>query len=143
MIDFSQMVTAEEKIAAAIEAATATVSAERDRRLNGGFVHNGVLFQSRQKDIANINGAVTAATIAILSGAGAAGLRWSNPYKDFEWIAADNSMVPMDAYAMQAFGFAALAHIDSTTHAARRIKDRLISGESFDITADAEWQAPN
>lgn len=139
MIDFTKMVTAETQKAKDNAQAMAEISAERDRRKEAGFTYGGKLFQARPGDIANINGAVTAATIAILSGAAKAGLRWSNPARDFEWISADNSTVPLDAHQMQAMGFAALAHVDGITHASRSIKDRVLAGENVDIYSDDEW----
>lgn len=139
MIDFSQMVTAEAKNAERLSRLTAEVDGERDRRTAAGFVFGGVLFQARPKDIANINGAAMAATIAISAGAGAAGLRWSNPDEDFAWIAADDTLVPMEAYDVVRFGLAALAHVSGLIMAARRIKDRLLSGELLDIGAAELW----
>lgn len=51
-------------------------------------------------------------------------LRWHGGDGDFAWIAEDNTLVPMDAQTMFAFGQAAMAHKQAMIFAARELKDR-------------------
>lgn len=83
------------------------VNAERDRRLSSDFTFNGVAFQRDTKSLQRITGAATLAGFAIAQGAQPGNLRWSNPDRDFMWIASDNSTVTMDAQTAFAFGAAA------------------------------------
>ncbi len=99
------------------------VNAERDRRINGGFVFGGVEYQSRPEDRENIAGAATAALGAIVAGAQPGDLRWHGGTEDFTWIAADNTMHTMDAQTVYAFGQAAMAHKQAHIFAARTLKD--------------------
>lgn len=99
------------------------VDAERDRRISGGFVFGGVTYQSRPEDRENIMGAGTAALGAMMQGALPGDYRWHGGGSDFAWIAADNSLNPMDAQTVYAFGLAAMAHKTAHIFAARAIKD--------------------
>lgn len=100
------------------------VDAERDRRIDGTFVFAGVTFQSRPQDRENIAGAAQLATIALTMGGAQPGdLRWHGGDSDFVWIAADNSLVPMDAPTVIGFGQAVAEHKHAHIFAARAIKD--------------------
>lgn len=99
------------------------VDAERDRRIEAGFEFGGKLYQSRQQDRENIAGASLAALAAIMNGAQPADLLWHGGSTNFVWIAADNSLTPMDAQTMFAFGQAAMSHKQAMIFAARAIKD--------------------
>ncbi|MFK0384994.1 hypothetical protein [Agrobacterium sp. NPDC090273] len=105
------------------------VDAERDRRIDAGFVFEGVHYQSRPEDRENIAGAKAAATDAItLFGAEAGNFAWQrlldpNAPSEFRWIAADNSTHPMDAQTAMRFGYAALGHKQDHIFAARELKD--------------------
>ncbi|EYR81368.1 DUF4376 domain-containing protein [Shinella sp. DD12] len=101
----------------------ADVDAERDRRISAGFSFAGVIYQSRPGDRENIMGAGTAALGAMMQGALPGNLRWHGGDTDFAWIAADNSLNPMDAQTVYAFGLAAMAHKTAHIFAARAIKD--------------------
>lgn len=101
----------------------AEVDAERDRRISAGFVFAGVTYQSRPEDRENIMGAGTAALGAMMQGALPGDYRWHGGDSDFVWIAADNSLNPMDAQTVYAFGLAAMAHKTAHIFAARAIKD--------------------
>ncbi|MCB1462143.1 MAG: DUF4376 domain-containing protein [Nitratireductor sp.] len=107
---------------------TDDVNTERDRRIDTGFVFNGVLFQSRDGDRENITGARIAASDAIAAGAQPGDYAWQQLIDPalpavFAWIAADNSAVPMDAQTVVRFGYAALAHKQAHIFAARTLKD--------------------
>lgn len=105
------------------------VDRERDRRIDAGFVFEGVYYQSRTEDRENIAGAKAAATDAItLFGAEAGNFAWqrlldSNAPPEFRWIAADNSTHLMDAQTAMRFGYAALGHKQDHIFAARKLKD--------------------
>jgi hypothetical protein len=102
---------------------TDDVDAERDRRIASDFVFDDVVYQSRPSDLENIAGAATAALGAIVGGAQPDDLRWHGGASDFTWIAADNSLTPMDAHTLFAFGRTAMAHKQAHIFAARAIKD--------------------
>lgn len=99
------------------------VDAERDRRIADGFTFNGFFYQSRRADRENIAGAAVAALAAVSSGAQVGDYRWHGGDSDFMWIAADNTMHPLDAQSTFAMGQAAMAHKQAHIFAARAIKD--------------------
>ena len=99
------------------------VDAERDRRIDGEFTFNGVIYQSRPEDRENLSGAATSALAAMVNGAQPGDLRWHGEDTDFEWIAADNSTIPMDAQTMFTLGQTALAHKSGHIFAARALKN--------------------
>lgn len=113
------------------------VDAERDRRIAAGFSFGGKLYQSRPEDRENISGAALAALAAQIGGAQPGDLRWHGADSDFVWIAADNSLTPMDAQTMFAFGQAAMAHKQAHIFAARALK----SAEPIpaDYSDDSDW----
>ena len=135
--DPATIITAEHKAAAARAELERAIDAERDRRIDGGFVFAGTVFQSRPGDRENIAGASTAALAAISSGAAVGDLRWHGGDSDFAWIAEDNCLVPMDAQTMLDFGTAAMAHKQAMIFAARALKDRETIPD--DIMADIYW----
>lgn len=114
---------------------TADVDKERDRRIDSGFVFNGVRFQSRPQDRENIAGATTLAIGALTTGA--SGLRWHGGDSDFVWIAEDNTLVPMDAPTVIAFGQTAAAWKSANIFAARALKDQ--SPIPADFAAQSHW----
>lgn len=124
-------------------AAAAAVDAERDRRIDGGFVHEGVAYQTGAEDRANIAGAGLSAFMAKLGGAQAGDLRWHGEPTDFAWIATDNSRTPMDVDQVIAFYQAGVAFKSRLIFAARAKKDWLEQGSrtraqilAFDPLAD-------
>ncbi|MCZ7927317.1 DUF4376 domain-containing protein [Agrobacterium pusense] len=104
------------------------VDIERDRRVEAGFVFDGVLYQSRPEDRENIAGAVKAATDAVALGAAPGDFGWQrlldpNAPPEFRWIAADNTTQVMDAQTVMRFGYAALGHKQAHILAARELKN--------------------
>ncbi|MBP2532614.1 DUF4376 domain-containing protein [Agrobacterium tumefaciens] len=105
------------------------VDRERDRRIDIGFIFEGVHYQSRPEDRENIAGAKAAATDAItIYGAEPGDFGWQrlldpNVPPEFRWIAADNTTHPMDAQTAMRFGYAALNHKQAHIFAARTLKD--------------------
>lgn len=113
-----------EEIAAMTKPVTRScVNAERNRRLKSGITFNGILYQSLDEDIKRITGAATLAGFAVGAGSPVGNLRWANPGQDFGWIAMDNSVTPMDAQTMFAFGQAAAARESAHVFAARTLKN--------------------
>ncbi|KQS78073.1 hypothetical protein ASG25_13335 [Rhizobium sp. Leaf384] len=115
------------------------VDLERDRRIAAGFIFHGNLYQAREQDLRNINGAATGAALALMQDAQPGDLRWQGGDTDFGWIAADNTIVPMDVVTMVNFGRAAMAHVERLTMTGRSLKDRLAAGEDLDISDNALW----
>lgn len=99
------------------------VNTERDARIARGFYFRGVQYQSGAEDRENISGASTLALSAIIAGAQEGDLRWHGQDSDFVWIAADNSLHPMDAQTMLRFGQCALAQKQAHIFAGRDIKN--------------------
>lgn len=114
----------------------ADVDAERDRRIADGFRFAGKAYQSRPEDRENIAGASLAA-LAAMSTASPGDFRWHGGESDFVWIAADNSLTPMDAQTMFAFGQAAMAHKQAHIFAARALKDAVPIPPDYED--DSRW----
>ena len=113
------------------------VDIERDHRMAAGVEFKGALFQSRPSDRENIIGAAQSAFMALASGAKPGDLRWLDPGKDFTWIAADNTLVPMDAPTVVAFAKAMAARTQALVLAGRRLKD--MDAIPSDYTDDKWW----
>ncbi|WP_295460526.1 DUF4376 domain-containing protein [uncultured Pseudomonas sp.] len=136
-IDTSKLITAAQQQAAAKAAFDDDVTRERDRRIAAGFTFDGKIFQSRQTDRENIMGNAQLAFMAVAGGAEAGNLRWADANSDFAWIAADNTLVPMDAPTMLAFAKASAAQKARLIFKAREIKD--IVPQPTDVTDDKLW----
>ncbi len=117
----------------------ADVDAERDRRIDAGFLFNGIQFQfqSRAGDRENIAGKAMLAFMAITAGAQPGDLRWAKLGSDFVWIATDNSLVPMDAQTMVDFGKAAADHKEAHVFAGYQLKQMI--PVPVDFTDDKWW----
>lgn len=116
----------------------ADVNAERDRRLKT-FSFGGKLYDfcdGRGSDI-NIAGAGTLALAAIMAGAQANDLRWADPAVDFSWVAADNSIVTMDAQTCLNFAKAAADWKAKHIRKARALKD--MNPIPADYASDIRW----
>lgn len=121
---------------------SADIDAERDRRIDAGFVFNGVRYQSRLPSPSHagdwevFSGKALEALIAIMAGAQPGNLRWSDPAADFAWIAADNSRVPMDAQTVIELCKAASAHRSRHTFAGSDLKAMQPIPQDF---SDDQW----
>lgn len=115
----------------------ADVNKERDQRIADGFLFMDRIFQSRSDDRENIAGAGTLASIAIMGGAQPGDYRWHGGSEDFVWIAADNSLIQMDAFDVVNFGKTAAAWKSAHIFAARALKDS--SEIPSDYRDDARW----
>lgn len=105
------------------------IDAERDRRIDGGFSFNAVRFQSRPSDRENVMGAAQLAGAYLAAGGNPASLRWADPVHDFQWIAEDNSTVPMSAGAVVSLFQAGVAFKTALTFHARDLKDTVLAAE--------------
>lgn len=120
------------------------VDVERHRRVDAGFIFDGVHYQSRPEDRENIAGAKAAATDAItIYGAQPGNLAWQrlldpNAPPEFRWIAADNSTHAMDAQTAMRFGYAALSHKQAHILAASALKNMVPIPADF-ATNPAYW----
>jgi hypothetical protein len=101
----------------------AMVNEERDQRIAAGFTFNGVHYDFDTRAKVNISGAAQLAFMAIVAGAQAGDLFWNGGAEPFTWIAADNTLVTMDAQTVVEFGRAAAQHEQAHIFAARALKD--------------------
>ncbi|WP_268797503.1 DUF4376 domain-containing protein [Pseudomonas huanghezhanensis] len=137
-IDWAQVVTKQAKDSLASEVFRGLIDTERDRRISAGVVFNGVLYQSRESDRENIAGSAQLAFMAIVMGAQPGDLRWSGSGSDFEWIADDNSRVPMDAQTVVEFGKASASRKLALIFAGSNLKQ--METVPADFTDDRWWQ---
>lgn len=120
-----------------VELIVSKINAERDRRIDGGFVWNGISFQSRPSDRENIMGAAQLAMAYLGAGGDPLSLRWADPEADFVWIAADNKTVPMTAADVCALFQAGVEFKSALTFCARAMKDAVIAAEE---PASVPWR---
>lgn len=114
------------------------VNAEKDRR-KASFEFNGVTYQSDTVSLVNIGAAGSIAGFAMAQGAAAGDYLWHGGAEPFGWIAANNSVVQMDAGEMFAFAQAAAAHVSQITFAAKNLK--ALDPIPEDFAADHYWGA--
>ncbi len=134
----AEIVTMQAAVAAASAPTSASVDAERDRRIVLGFDWNGKHHQSRQFDLDNIRSMGAAATAMIAQGQVDTGYCWFDPAQDFVWIAADNSLTPMSAFDMIDFALAGAVWVKNCIFAASAIK-ATAGGIPADYASDARW----
>ncbi|HBF31868.1 DUF4376 domain-containing protein [Rhizobium sp.] len=142
-IQVDMLFTGGSLINAALPITLEQVDRERDRRIDAGFVFDGVLFQSDAGSRENIAGAKSAASDAIMLGAQANDFGWQrlldpNATNTFAWIATDNSLHPMDAQTVVRFGYAAMAHKQDMIFKARSLKAMDTIPADY-ATNDAYW----
>ncbi|MCL6653469.1 hypothetical protein A6R70_14345 [Agrobacterium rubi] len=130
--------TAAQAAQAANEARRAAVDTERDRRIAAGFDWNGKHYQSRPEDIQNIDSMALAATSRIAQGQVDTGYRWFDADSDFAWIAADNSLAPMNIEDMMNFAMFAAKWKSDNIRAASAIK-LTAGGIPENFATDARW----
>lgn len=116
------------------------VTAERDRRIESGFIFQGKLYQSKLTDRENIAGASQAAFMAITGGVSETKTDWMTDGVPFTWIATDNSLTVMNARTVINFGLAALAAKQAAIFAAYALK--AMNPIPTDFADDAFWPAP-
>lgn len=128
-----------DELAEARRAEERAVDDERDRRIHGGLIFAGRVFQTRLEDQKRIAGAGTLALAAIVQGAQVGDLRWHGGDSDFEWIAADNTVMAMDAQTVFAFGQKAATWERDHVFAARTLKSMEVIPADF--VDDSYWPA--
>lgn len=125
------------------EAMRKEVNIIRDQKLRRPFPFNGVRFDYDDDSQKRITGAGALVHIAITIGGKLPNdPRWHDGGEDFVWIAADNSLVPMDAQTVLAFGQAAGAWDSAHVFAAKAIKTAIDAADhaTLDlIDLDAGW----
>jgi hypothetical protein len=100
-----------------------------------GFTWSGTLYQIDAASQASI---AAMGIMALGSIAGPAGSPWP---AGFDWIAADNSHVPLDAAAMYAFGRAVADYVSACVLRLRALKDAIAAAadraalDAIDVTA--------
>lgn len=118
------------------------INLERDRRLNGGIEYDfggewGVRsVQTDEKSRTTINKFMNAAGDA-LADVQEGDLRWLNPARDFTFVTADNTSIPLDAYDMFALGRSVLAYESQIVNAGNALKKMQPLPETFQD--DSHW----
>ena len=113
------------------------IKVERNRRLALNFEFQGVMFQRDKESVSRIAGAGTLALGAIVAGAQVDDLHWHGRDTPFAWIAADNSLVTMDAQTCFAFGQTAAARETEIVFAAKTLRE--MDPIPVDFYADTYW----
>lgn len=111
------------------------INAERDRRIQSGFVFNEIKYDSRPEDQKRISAAAQLAFMAMLNGAQPNDYMWAST-QPFGWIAQDNSVVFMDAQTVIDFAKTAAEWERVHIFAARTLKDMETIPEDFN---DDKW----
>jgi len=135
-VDWTQVVTSQDRANAENDARSDAITVERDRRLRAGFEFLGTMYDFDEVSKSRITGAATLAGFAMGAGAKAGNFFWANPKEGFAWIAADNSVVAMDAPTAFAFGQAAAGHESAHIFAAFALK---AMGNPTDFADDKWW----
>jgi hypothetical protein len=121
-------------------ATTDVVDKELIRRQGAGFFILEGRIQVRDKDRSFIGMAISAARLAIDKGAKPGDFGWNGPPREFAWILADNTVVPMDAQRVVEAGSHALSYISALALSASDLKARIRSGEKIvNIERDELW----
>lgn len=113
------------------------VAAERDRRLHADFEFHGVMYQRNPISVQRIAGASQLAALAIAAGAQEGDLLWHGGSEPFGWIASNDTVTPMDAQTVLAFGSAAASREMTLIFAARAL--RQMEPIPADYTDDKWW----
>lgn len=120
----------------------AAVNVERDRRTRSPFGFGGHTFDYDAESQKRITGAAALAGFALTLGGKLPGdLLWHGGDTPFTWIAADNSLVQLDAPSTFALGQAAATWESAHVFAARALKDAIAAApddaalDAIDITA--------
>lgn len=98
------------------------VNAERDRLEAEGFPHAGLWFQSDERSVARLNSTALTASSALLAGQ-------SPAFPD--WLAADNTPLPVDAQGVLALQSSLTLHAGALHQRARAIKAQIDAAQDF------------
>lgn len=112
------------------------INAKRDYLETQGFPHDGLWFQSDERSVARINSTALTASVALIAG----------EVTEFpDWIAADNTSLPVDALGVLALQASLTKHAGTLHAHARALKARVQAAQTaedlaaIDITAG--WPA--
>ena len=105
--------------------AIARIDAARDAQLSGGFAFNGIRFDSDDKSVRRISGAVLLCLI--------------DPEHSENWITQDNSRVVLSAVEIKGLGLAAANHERETLFKARALKDQIEAASSKSAVNAIAW----
>ncbi len=128
--------TAAEIAASAPPPTLEQVNVERDRRMYGGIVFEGSMYDSDVTSRQAVSDSGRLAFMAVMGGSVAGDLRWATAEQDFVWINAANVKVPMDAPTMVNLSRTMVASKNNLTMAARALKDMAIIPADY---ADDKW----
>jgi hypothetical protein len=112
----------------------AAVNTRRDHLETQGFPHAGLWFQSDERSVARINSTALTASSALMVGQ-------NPPFPD--WIAADNTALPVDAQGVLALQASLTTHAGALHAHARGLKTMIEAAESIadleTIDINAGW----
>lgn len=128
MIDYSKIVTAEDKFEQAKAAKKAEIDQSRDAALAAGFEYEGHVFDSDSKSIQRIS---AIATLSLLDPT------FTTPY-----ITQDNQTITLDALAIAGLGAAAATHEAQHVFKARLLKDAVLAATNRAELDAIQWDEP-
>lgn len=123
MIDWSKVITAEDKASAAVEATAAGIRARRDLEINRGISVAGVQIQTDEKSQARIMGAALSALL--------------DPDYTLDWHAADGSILTLTGQQVIGIAQAVRAHVQACFDRTAVLLAELSAGGSAD--PDTGW----
>lgn len=126
MIDYSKMITAEDKFNQAKEAKMREIDSLRDQALEGGFEFKGQIFDSDAKSIQRIS---AIATLSLL-----------NPNFSTPYITHSNQTVILTAEDIKGLGEAAAAHEANLIFQARDLKDQVLAATTQEELDAINWE---
>lgn len=100
----------------------ARVNAERDHLETVGFPHAGLWFQSDERSVARLNSTALTASAALMAGQ-------SHAFPD--WLADDNTPLPVDAMGVLALQSSLTLHAGALHQHARAIKAQIDAAQDF------------
>jgi hypothetical protein len=100
------------------------------------FEFQGVMYQRDPISVQRISGASQIAAMAIAQGAEAGDIFWHGGEAAFGWIASNDTVTPMDAQTVVAFGMAAAARETALIFAARDLRNMETIPSDY---ADDKW----
>jgi len=119
MIDWSKLITAEDKAGAALEATATGIRARRDLEINRGISVVGVQIQTDEKSQARIMGAALSALL--------------DPDYTLSWHAADGSILTLTGQQVIGIAQAVRAHVQACFDRTAVLLAELAQGDPYDI----------
>lgn len=128
-IDFSKLITADAKFAAAKEAKRSEINRLRDQKETEGFPYMGKVIDSHERAAARIFGAVQAAQAALSA---------NQPFS-IDWTCADNSILTLDAQGMIGMSVAMAEYANALHETARTLKSQVDAATTQAELDAVEW----